>query len=77
MEAPPNYGPEYAAAFRRAFAELSREYTVTYIPFLLAGVAGVSALNQADGIHPTAEGSARMADTLWAALQPILDTLSQ
>ncbi|CAN5536927.1 arylesterase [soil metagenome] len=77
MEAPPNFGPEYAAAYRRAFIDLSREYRVTYIPFLLADVAGVSHLNQADGVHPTAEGTVRVADTVWAALQPVLDLLSQ
>ena len=33
------------------------------IPFLLEGVAAVPSLNQADGIHPTAEGHQRMVDT--------------
>jgi acyl-CoA thioesterase I len=78
MEAPPNYGEEYAAAYRRVFFDLSREYGVAgYVPFLLAGVAGVSQLNQADGIHPTAQGSYRMAETVYVALQPVLDLLTQ
>jgi lysophospholipase L1-like esterase len=29
---------------------------MTLIPFLLEGVGGEPELNQADGIHPTAEG---------------------
>jgi acyl-CoA thioesterase-1 len=37
-------------------------------------VAGLPALNQPDGIHPTAEGHRRMADTVWAVLEPLLRT---
>ena len=33
-------------------------------------------LNQADGIHPTAEGTAIVADTVWKALHPILDQIA-
>ena len=58
MEAPPNYGPEYAASFRRVFADVAGQDRLTFVPFLLAGVAGVPDLNQADGIHPTAAGQA-------------------
>jgi acyl-CoA thioesterase-1 len=32
----------------------------------------VSSLNQADGIHPTAEGQRKLAETVWKALQPLL-----
>ena len=46
------------------------------VPFLLDGVAGISALNQADGIHPTAEGQRRIADLLWPRLEPLLRTTS-
>ena len=77
MEAPPNYGPEYAAAFRAAYADVARQHRVTFVPFLLQGVAGVSHLNQGDGIHPTAEGTERVAETVWKALIPILDQLAK
>jgi acyl-CoA thioesterase-1 len=77
MEAPPNFGDEYAASFRNVFIDISRKYRVTFIPFLLEGVAGVSHLNQGDGIHPNIEGTERVAQTVWAALQPVLDLISQ
>lgn len=77
MEAPPNFGPEYAASFRNVYIDLSRKYRVTYIPFLLEGVAGVSHLNQSDGIHPNIEGTERVAQTVWAKLQPVLDLIAQ
>ena len=75
MEAPPNYGPEYTADYRRAFADLAREHEIGFLPFLLTGVAGVSALNQGDGIHPNAQGAAIVAEALWVMLRPVLDAL--
>ncbi len=76
MEAPPNYGAEYATAFRQAYREVALRYKVLFIPFLLAKVAGVSTLNQADGIHPNAAGAAIVADNVWAVLKPVLDQIS-
>jgi len=73
MEAPPNYGPEYAASFRRVYRELAKQYNVTLVPFMLDKVAGISTLNQADGIHPNIEGTQIVADTIWHALRPIVD----
>jgi acyl-CoA thioesterase-1 len=72
MEAPPNNGPDYTARFRRVYPDLARTYKVPLIPFLLDGVAGDSALNQADGIHPNPEGARRVADTVWKVLEPAL-----
>ena len=57
MLAPPNlgadYGRDFAAAFRRAAAA---HPAAIFDPFFLEGVAGQASLNQADGIHPNAEG---------------------
>jgi acyl-CoA thioesterase-1 len=72
MEAPPNNGPEYAARFRAVYRDLAETYEVPLIPFLLEGVAGQPALNQADGIHPNADGARRVADIVWQALEPVL-----
>jgi len=76
MEAPPNYGPEYTAAFRRVFQDLAREQEVHFLPFLLAGVAGEAGLNQGDGIHPNAQGAVAVADAVWRALRPVLARMS-
>lgn len=72
MEAPPNYGEQYAAAFRQVFQDLARENKVQFVPFLLEGVAGVPGLNQGDGIHPTTAGAARIADLLWPAVETMI-----
>ena len=72
MEAPPNNGPEYTAAFRGVYPELAAEYNVRFIPFLLQGVAGDAALNQPDGIHPNPRGAEIVADLVWKELEPAL-----
>ena len=72
MEALPNYGEAYRRRFRAIYPELARTSGTTLLPFLLEGVAGDPALNQPDGIHPTAEGHARIAVTVWKTLRPIL-----
>ena len=56
--APPNLGRAYEAAFNRIFPELAGKYEVPLYPFFLEGVAAEPALNQADGMHPNAEGVA-------------------
>jgi acyl-CoA thioesterase I len=76
MEAPPNYGQEYATAFRQVYRDLAREERVLFIPFLLDKVAGHAVLNQSDGIHPNERGAQVVADTLWSVLQPVLDQIS-
>ena len=54
-----------ATAFRDVFMQLVREYSgqIAFVPFLLEGVAGNPALNQADGIHPERRGRARSSPT--------------
>ena len=73
MEAPPNYGPLYTAEFRKVFRDLADEHDVVFVPFYLDGVAGIASLNNADGIHPNAEGARLIAGTIWRALEPVLD----
>jgi acyl-CoA thioesterase I len=74
MEAPPNYGRDYIAAFHKVYPELAAQYHVAFVPFLLQGVAGSAALNQGDGIHPTATGARIVADNVWSVLEPIART---
>ncbi|OFW29267.1 MAG: hypothetical protein A3H97_08870 [Acidobacteria bacterium RIFCSPLOWO2_02_FULL_65_29] len=73
MEAPPNVGHQYMVEFRQVYADVAKEHGAALLPFLLDGVAGVEALNQRDGIHPTAEGARRLADNVWAVLEPLLE----
>jgi acyl-CoA thioesterase-1 len=61
MLAPRNYGPDYAKAFDPIYPELAAAHDLILYPFILDGVAGNAALNQADGMHPTAAGVEVMA----------------
>lgn len=72
MRAPPNLGSSYARRFEEVYSGLAKENHLRLVPFLLEGVAGRPSLNQADMIHPTAEGQQRMAETVWEVLEPVL-----
>jgi acyl-CoA thioesterase I len=56
MLASPRLGPDYEEAYNGMFRQLAARYMVPLVPFFLEGVATESTLNQADGIHPNAEG---------------------
>ena len=56
MRAAPNLGAEYDRAFDAIYPALAKAHDVALYPFFLDGVAGDPKLNQADGMHPTAEG---------------------
>jgi acyl-CoA thioesterase I len=77
MKIPPNYGPEYTRGFEAIYPELARETGVDFLPFLLEGVGGRPELNQADGIHPTAEGQKIVARTVADALTPMVRQVSR
>jgi acyl-CoA thioesterase I len=69
---PPNYGIEYAAQFRDIYPQLAAHDKLTLVPFLLAGIADKPELFQKDQIHPVAAAEARVADNVWAVLEPVL-----
>jgi acyl-CoA thioesterase I len=64
MYPPANFGPDYTAAFRAVFDRLSKRPGLLYDPFFLDGVALEPSLVLADGMHPNAEGIARIVDRL-------------
>ena len=72
MEALPNYGADYGARFREVFPAVAEAHGAALVPFLLQDVAGVQRLNQADGVHPTAEGQRIMAETVGRVVVPLV-----
>ena len=72
MFMPPSLGADYANEFAAMYPSLAEANHVALVPFLLEGVGGDSALNQADGIHPTAAGHAIVAENVWKVLRPLL-----
>ena len=76
MLAPPNYGSDFAARFNAIYPDLAKSFGVPLYPFFLAGVAADAALNQADGIHPTAEGVDVIVRNILPTVQAFLGTIS-
>ena len=72
MRLPPNYGP-YAGQFTALYPKLAKELGVPLVPFLLDKVGGIRSLNQADGIHPTAEGQEIVARNVLPYLEKALE----
>jgi acyl-CoA thioesterase-1 len=72
MQVPPNMGSIYLTDFKAIFPQLAAKNNMALVPFLLKGVGGVPALNQKDGIHPTAKGAKIVGENVWDVLQGIL-----
>lgn len=72
MRVPPNMGRPYSENFHKIFTDLANSNKIALLPFLLEGVGGEPELNQADGIHPTAEGQKIVAENVWAVLKNLL-----
>lgn len=64
MQASRTLGDDYANAFDRIYPELAKKYDLILYPFLLDGVALDPKLNQADGIHPNAQGARVIAERM-------------
>jgi acyl-CoA thioesterase-1 len=75
MLAPPNYGQDYAAKFNTIYPDLAKKFDVPLYPFFLDGVAADPKLNQADGIHPTAEGVDIIVTKMLPTVQAFLGTI--
>ena len=76
MVAPPNYGSDYANRFNAIYPDLAKAFDVPLYPFFLDGVAAEKKLNQADGIHPTAEGVDLIVKNILPTVEALLGTIS-
>jgi len=72
MRAFPNLGPTFEKAYPQMYKDLADEYHAGYYPFFLEGVAGIAALNQEDGVHPTKEGIAVIVEKTLPAVKQLL-----
>ena len=77
MVAPPNYGSDYAARFNAIYPDLAKSFGVPLYPFFLEGVAADAKLNQADGLHPTAEGVDTIVRNILPAVEAFLGAISR
>ncbi|HEY4250791.1 MAG TPA: arylesterase [Roseomonas sp.] len=74
MLAPPNLGADYGRDFTAAFTATAAAHPdVIFYPFLLDGVAGDPALNQADRIHPNDRGVEELVRRMLSIVDSLLD----
>jgi acyl-CoA thioesterase I len=76
MLAPPNYGSDYSARFNAIYPDLAKSFGVPLYPFFLEGVAADARLNQADGLHPTAEGVDVIVKNILPTVEALLGAIS-
>jgi acyl-CoA thioesterase-1 len=76
MLAPPNYGSDYSARFNAIYPDLAKSFGVPLYPFFLEGVAADARLNQADGMHPTAEGVDVIVKNILPSVEAFLGAIS-
>jgi acyl-CoA thioesterase I len=75
MRAPPNLGPDYGAAFEAMFPKLATKHGTALYPFFLDGVAADAKLNQADGIHPNAQGVDEIVKRMLPSVEALLQQM--
>ena len=75
MYAPRNLGQDYVTRFDGLFPRLAEKHGVMLYPFFLEGIAGDRALNQADLLHPTAEGVRVIVRNILPTVERFLATL--
>ncbi|MEM7507314.1 MAG: arylesterase [Pseudomonadota bacterium] len=64
MQASRNFGPEYKEDFDAIFPDLAEKHGALYDPFFLEGLFDAQGLFQDDGIHPNADGVAKIVERI-------------
>nr|WP_068118575.1 arylesterase [Tropicimonas marinistellae] len=82
LQAPGNYGPDFKADFDSMYPELADEFGTHYVPSFLAGLTDGIAESEAmgrfmqpDGLHPNADGVARIVATLGPEVETLIDRI--
>ena len=76
MEAPRNLGKDYVDQFRDMYVDLAQRYDVVFYPFFLDGVALDDKFMQGDGLHPNAQGVARIVELILPKVEELLARVS-
>ena len=76
MRAPPNMGKPYEDEFNAIYSDLAKKYKLILYPFFLEGVVAKPELNQADAMHPTAEGVGVIVERFLPVMEIFLRRIS-
>jgi acyl-CoA thioesterase-1 len=72
MEAPRNMGKDYVETFGALYPELAERHGVIFYPFFLDGVALDEKLTFPDGMHPNAQGVAKIVEGILPKVEELL-----
>ena len=72
MQMPPNFGSDFTRLFSAVYERVAAQSGARLLPFLLEPIAEDRSLFQADQIHPTVAAQSRIADHVWAVLDPLV-----
>jgi acyl-CoA thioesterase-1 len=72
MEAPRNLGQDYVEDFKEVYLDLTSRYDVVFYPFFLEPIATDTNMFQPDGMHPNAEGVAKIVDGILPKVEELL-----
>ncbi len=72
MQLPPNYGTQFNQKFHNLFADIAKQQSLPFVPFLLEKMARDNGLFQADGLHPRAQAQPLLLEVVWPVLEPLL-----
>jgi acyl-CoA thioesterase-1 len=72
MLAPPNMGEDYGTSVKQIYADAATANGAMYYPFFLEGVAANAALNQRDGLHPTAAGVDKIVSNILPSVEQLI-----
>ncbi len=77
MQAPRNFGADYAAEFDRIYPALATRHDILLYPFFLDGVALMLDLNQPDGMHPNIAGIDVITDKIMPKVKQLIGQLNR
>ncbi|MEP2920541.1 arylesterase [Sulfitobacter sp.] len=86
LQAPPNFGAQYKTDFDRLYPDLAETYGTLYFPSFFTGLSENGELAppselrewfQADGIHPNAQGVARIVAAMGPAVLELVARIEE
>jgi len=72
MDIPTNYGRDYAGGFAALYPRIAEDLDVPLVPEFVREVGSHRGLMQLDGLHPSARGHRRLAESLVPYLKEII-----
>lgn len=83
LDAGPNYGPEYQAAFDGMYPDLAKEFGASLFPNFFAGLqeaasgGDIAVYMQPDGLHPNARGVSAIVEELGPAVAELARSVTE